>query len=81
TEVGDVALGEVRTKVATRDGGWVVNGEKYYSTGAIVADWIDVYAQRTDDGGPVIAAVAALQDGVILCDDWDGFGQATTGRG
>ncbi|CAK0523110.1 DszC family monooxygenase [Burkholderia pseudomallei] len=81
TEVGDVALGEVRTKVAKRDGGWVVNGEKYYSTGAIFADWIDVYAQRTDDGGPVIAAVAARQDGVILGDDWDGFGQATTGSG
>ncbi|ABC36037.1 acyl-CoA dehydrogenase family protein [Burkholderia thailandensis] len=81
TEVGDVALGEVRTKVAKRDGRWIVNGEKYYSTGAIFADWIDVYAQRADDGSPVIAAVATHQEGVIRDDDWDGFGQATTGSG
>ncbi|KWZ47635.1 monooxygenase [Burkholderia savannae] len=81
TEVGDVALGEVKTRVSKRDGRWVVNGAKYYSTGAIFADWIDVYAQRADDGSPVIAAVATHQAGVIRDDDWDGFGQATTGSG
>jgi alkylation response protein AidB-like acyl-CoA dehydrogenase len=80
TEAGDAALGSVKTRVAQRDGRWVVNGEKYYSTGSIFADWIDVYAQR-EDGGDVIVAVAARQPGVTLSDDWDGFGQRTTGSG
>ncbi|GAA3668322.1 acyl-CoA dehydrogenase family protein [Arthrobacter ginkgonis] len=82
TEVGDGALGEVGTKVSPDgSGGFVVNGTKYYSTGSIFADWIDTYAERTDTGARVIAAVPARQPGVRLEDDWDGFGQRTTGTG
>ncbi|MGI4855617.1 MAG: acyl-CoA dehydrogenase family protein [Janthinobacterium lividum] len=81
TEIGDVAIGDVITRV-THDGGkWVVNGRKYYSTGSIFADWIDVYARRDPDGLDVIAAVSAHQPGVRQSDDWDGFGQRTTGSG
>jgi alkylation response protein AidB-like acyl-CoA dehydrogenase len=82
TEVGAVKVGDVLTKV-TPDGrgGFVVNGTKYYSTGSIYADWIDTYAERTDTGARVIAAVGAHQPGVRLDDDWDGFGQRTTGTG
>jgi alkylation response protein AidB-like acyl-CoA dehydrogenase len=81
SEVGDVALGEVKTKVTRRDGRFVVNGSKYYSTGSLYADWIDVYAQREEDGSDVIAAVSTQQPGVVREDDWDGFGQTTTGSG
>jgi alkylation response protein AidB-like acyl-CoA dehydrogenase len=80
TEVGSVAIGDVITRV-TRDGaGWVVNGSKYYSTGSIFADWIDVFA-RDESGRDVIAAVRTDQPGVRRSDDWDGFGQRTTGSG
>lgn len=82
TEVGAVHVGDVLTKVAPDgNGGFVVNGTKYYSTGSIFADWIDTYAERTDTGQRVIAAVNAHQPGVRLEDDWDGFGQRTTGTG
>src|ERR1700735_1035222 len=81
TEVGNVALGSVVTKVAQDGDRWLLNGEKYYSTGSIFADWIDVYAQRAEDGSDVIVAVATQQPGVTLSDDWDGFGQRTTGSG
>ena len=80
TEVGNVALGSVITKVSRRGDRWVVNGAKYYSTGSIFADWIDVYAQHAD-GRDVIVAVPTKQPGVTLSDDWDGFGQRTTGSG
>lgn len=80
TEIGSVALGSVVTKVSRRGDRWVVNGEKYYSTGSIFADWIDVYAQHAD-GRDVIVAVPTKQPGVTLSDDWDGFGQRTTGSG
>ncbi|MGJ9403840.1 acyl-CoA dehydrogenase family protein [Arthrobacter sp. KK5.5] len=82
TEVGAVEIGDVLTKVtADGNGGFVVNGTKYYSTGSIYADWIDTYAERTDTGVRVIAAVNAHQPGVRIDDDWDGFGQRTTGTG
>ncbi|QNE44353.1 monooxygenase [Frigoribacterium sp. NBH87] len=82
TEVGTVQVGDVTTKVSPDpDGGFRVTGQKYYSTGSIFADWIDTYAERTDTGDRVIAIVDAHQDGVAHTDDWDGFGQRTTGSG
>jgi alkylation response protein AidB-like acyl-CoA dehydrogenase len=81
SEVGDVAVGALATKVSNRDGRFVLNGSKYYSTGSIFAEWIDVLAQREEDGSEVIAAVSTNQPGVIRKDDWDGFGQTTTGSG
>ncbi|WP_414439260.1 acyl-CoA dehydrogenase family protein [Burkholderia sp. 22PA0106] len=81
SEIGEAVIGEAGTKVHRRDGEWVVDGEKFYTTGSLYADWIDVYAQRAEDGLPVIAAVAAKQPGVEIADDWDGFGQRTTASG
>ncbi|MGO3765348.1 acyl-CoA dehydrogenase family protein [Glutamicibacter arilaitensis] len=82
TEVGAVKVGEVITKVSPDgEGGFRINGTKYYSTGSIFADWLDTYAERTDTGKRVIAAVNRHQPGVELADDWDGFGQRTTGTG
>ncbi|HET7866502.1 MAG TPA: acyl-CoA dehydrogenase family protein [Burkholderiaceae bacterium] len=81
TEVGSVAIGDVITKVSQKNGKWVVNGAKYYSTGSIFADWVDLYARRADNNADVIAAVSTHQPGVKQQDDWDGFGQRTTGSG
>ncbi|MCI0995955.1 acyl-CoA dehydrogenase family protein [Pseudomonas corrugata] len=81
TEIGDVKIGQVGTRVSRQGDQWVVNGTKYYSTGSIFADWIDLYAQRDDNGTDVIAAVRVQQPGVRQIDDWDGFGQRTTGSG
>lgn len=81
TEVGAVKIGDVITQVSNKDGHWVVNGRKFYSTGSIFADWIDLFARRTDNGQDVIAVVNTHQPGVKQFDDWDGFGQKTTGSG
>jgi alkylation response protein AidB-like acyl-CoA dehydrogenase len=95
TEVGTVKIGDVITQVtpnpavaADGSGAFLINGTKYYSTGSIFADWIDTFAQRTeiDANGDtvkvnVIALVNARQSGVTHRDDWDGFGQQTTGSG
>ena len=81
TEIGSVAIGDVITKVSPDGDKWKLNGEKFYSTGSIFSDWIDVYAQRSDTGGDVIAAVRTRQPGIVQSDDWDGFGQRTTGSG
>ena len=81
TEIGAVKLGQVITRLSRQGEQWVANGTKYYSTGSIFADWIDLYAQRDDNGADVIAAVNVHQPGVKQSDDWDGFGQRTTGSG
>jgi len=85
TEVGSVTIGDVITRVRPaangKPGELVVNGTKFYSTGSIFADWIDTFAQVGDTGKNVIAVVNAHQPGVTHSDNWDGFGQRTTGSG
>ncbi|WP_159502371.1 acyl-CoA dehydrogenase family protein [Microbacterium sp. 18062] len=81
TEIGDVQIGDVVTRVREREGALVVDGRKFYATGSIYADWIDVFARRDDTDEDVIALVPARQPGVTHVDDWDGFGQRTTGSG
>ncbi|EMH4163677.1 acyl-CoA dehydrogenase family protein [Pluralibacter gergoviae] len=81
TETGGVALGDVKTKVTPQENGWWLNGEKFYSTGTLYADWIDVFARRSDTQQDVIAVVSTAQDAVQREDDWDGFGQRLTGSG
>jgi alkylation response protein AidB-like acyl-CoA dehydrogenase len=81
TEIGTVKLGDVITRVSPNEKGWTLTGEKFYSTGTLFADWIDVYARRNDNQGDVIALVSTHQPGVTREDDWDGFGQRLTGSG
>lgn len=81
TEIGAVKIGDVITKVSRQGGQWVVNGKKYYTTGSIFAEWLDLFAQVEPSGELVIAATRTRQDGVHIEDDWDGFGQRTTGSG
>lgn len=82
TEVGGTGLGDVTTTVtAHADGSAEVSGSKYYSTGSIFAQWIDVYARDAATGEDVIAMVSTDQDAVQRSDDWTGFGQRTTGTG
>lgn len=64
----------------TREGDhWILHGKKYYSTGAIYADWIVVAA--VDGEERVSVAVPVTAPGVTREDDWDGFGQRLTGSG
>ncbi|MCE0491841.1 monooxygenase [Pantoea sp. Mb-10] len=81
SEIGSVKLGEVNTHVSPAEGEWRISGEKFYSTGTLYADWIDVYARRTDNGRDVIALVHTHQNEVERDDDWEGFGQRLTGSG
>ncbi len=67
------------TIVRDEEGGWLLNGKKFYSTGTIYADWIVATAM---DGGQLASlAFPATLPGVARLDDWDGFGQRMTGSG
>lgn len=82
TEIGHVKIGDVITRVTQNQAGQLlVNGQKFYSTGTIFADWIDLFALDETTNQHVIAAVSTAEPGVVIKDDWDGFGQRTTGSG
>ncbi len=59
---------------------YVVNGRKYYSTGAIFAHWIPILALN-DSEQAVLAFVPQGTPGLAISDDWSGFGQRTTASG
>jgi alkylation response protein AidB-like acyl-CoA dehydrogenase len=61
-----------------------ITGDKFYSTGAIFADYLLVSATRPEaakDELPVFAIVDARDLGVQRIDDWNGFGQRLTASG
>ena len=62
----------------TADG--VLNGQKFYSTGALFAHWVAVKALN-DEGKQVLAFIRRGTPGLRIVDDWSGFGQRTTASG
>ncbi|MGY8707445.1 acyl-CoA dehydrogenase family protein [Bradyrhizobium sp. 18BD] len=80
SEVGDTKLQAFSTIVSSKNGQLVLNGKKYYTTGTLFADWINVAAQH-ENGDPVGVVVSRHAPGVEVLDDWDGFGQALTASG
>lgn len=65
---------------AEPDGGYRLEGEKYYSTGCLYADYIAIPV-LTPQGDTATVIVPSTREGVDLVDDWDGFGQRLTGTG
>ncbi|MFC8525908.1 acyl-CoA dehydrogenase family protein [Nocardia sp. NPDC057227] len=68
------------TTLRTVDGKLLLNGTKYYSTGALYGDYLTVAAQD-DNGERVTAVVPADAPGVERIDDWAGFGQRASASG
>ncbi len=70
---------DLATTLTETDHGLVLNGRKYYTTGSIYADWIDLSARFGDEDYQVITSTHV--PGVQSVDDWKGFGQRLTGSG
>ena len=81
SEVGTKHVRDIRTTLTPSGRGWLLNGEKGYSTGALFADWIPVLAHLDTDGPLHVAWVERTAPGVTVVDDWDGLGQRTTASG
>ena len=63
-----------------RDGdAFRLDGEKYYCTGTLYADWVQAAAKEDEERISVL--VPTVAQGVTRIDDWDGFGQRLTGSG
>jgi SfnB family sulfur acquisition oxidoreductase len=61
-------------------GGYRISGRKFYSTGALFADYISVGA--ADEAGRRLTAIVPRDaPGLTITDDWSSFGQRTTASG
>ena len=71
---------DIKARITAKGDGFVLNGQKFYSTGALFAHWVAVKALN-DDGQQVLAFVPRGTPGLRIVDDWSGFGQRTTASG
>ncbi|GGR72306.1 SfnB family sulfur acquisition oxidoreductase [Nocardioides luteus] len=83
SEFGTKHVRDIRTALtpAREEGEWLLNGEKFYCTGSLFADYLAVLARRGVDGPLQVAWVRTETPGVEIIDDWDAVGQRTTGSG
>ncbi|MDX3926066.1 MAG: acyl-CoA dehydrogenase family protein [Shinella sp.] len=80
TEIGNASQEAFSTRISRKDGRLLLNGTKYYTTGSLFADWVDVGATGLDGEG-ITVQVRRNDPGVEVIDDWDGFGQILTASG
>lgn len=70
----------ITTQLSYVDEQYILNGEKFYSTGSAFADWLAIRA-LDPAGKTVLVIVDAKTQGVEILNDWDGFGQRNTASG
>ena len=80
SESGSRTAATFDTTLTPHGGGYLVNGEKFYATGALFADIVPVSATGPD-GRVHLAFAARDAKGLVVTDNWSGFGQRTTASG
>lgn len=80
SEANSKHVGAFETTVRRDGDAYVVNGEKFYATGALFAHFIHIGA--VDEAGNVFLAIPASDaPGLTIVDNWSSFGQRTTASG
>jgi SfnB family sulfur acquisition oxidoreductase len=86
SEAGSKTVADIRTSLrpaangVAADGDFILDGQKFYCTGSLLAHWLTVLA-KDQDGRTQVAVVSSHADGVSIVDDWAGMGQRTTASG
>lgn len=80
SEVGTKSVVDIQTRLIPTDGGYLLSGKKFYSSGALLADWVPVVAKDEADN-TVVAFVKKGTQGLTIINDWSSFGQRTTASG
>lgn len=80
TEANNGTYATIKTTVIRDGDRYKISGAKFYATGSLYADWLDVIG-KGEDGSLITTLVSRHQPGVVLTDDWPGFGQRTTASG
>ncbi|PLZ02132.1 SfnB family sulfur acquisition oxidoreductase [Burkholderia sp. WAC0059] len=80
SEKGTRNVLDLRTRIAKDGDDYVVDGTKFYSTGALFADYVPILGLDEARRG-WLAYVPKGTAGLEIVDDWSGFGQRTTASG
>ncbi|MFM0070827.1 SfnB family sulfur acquisition oxidoreductase [Paraburkholderia sediminicola] len=80
SEKGTKNVLDLKTSVKQDGGDYVVQGTKFYSTGALFADFVPVLGLDSERKG-WLAYIPKGTPGLTVIDDWSGFGQRTTASG
>ncbi|PKH22322.1 monooxygenase [Enterobacterales bacterium CwR94] len=80
SETGDAKQRQFGATLTQEGQHWRLNGTKFYTTGSLYSDWIDIGVSGEGDAVRAIA-VARHAPGVTVEDDWNGFGQTLTASG
>ncbi len=70
----------LKTTLTIENGKYILNGEKFYSTGTSFAHWLAIKAIHPE-GHVVLVIVNRNAQGIEVINDWNGFGQRTTASG
>lgn len=80
SEVGTARAEVLDTRLLESNEGLRLNGKKFYSTGALISDFIFAIANNAA-GDAVAVLLETGTPGYSVIDDWDGIGQRTTASG
>ena len=80
SEKGTKTVADFQTTLRLKDGHWVVNGEKFYATGALLAHRVHTVA-IDEQGQAQLVVLNRDSKGLTVINNWSGFGQRTTASG
>jgi SfnB family sulfur acquisition oxidoreductase len=80
SEAGTKNVMDFQTKIEPAGNDFLMNGKKFYSTGALFADYIPTAAVNADKNG-LLVIIPRETPGLTVIDDWSGFGQRVTASG
>ncbi|WP_322092159.1 SfnB family sulfur acquisition oxidoreductase [Paraburkholderia bannensis] len=80
SEKGTKNVLDLKTRVRQEGDDYVVDGTKFYSTGALFAHYVPVLGLDETRRG-WLAYIPQGTSGLTITDDWSGFGQRTTASG
>jgi SfnB family sulfur acquisition oxidoreductase len=79
-ESGSKTASDFQTRIARGADGFVLNGRKFYCSGALLAHLVPVAA--VDESGKFFLPIVERDaPGLTIIDDWSSFGQRTTASG
>ncbi len=79
-ERGTKTVFDFQARLTAEGDKFILNGKKFYSTGAVFAHWVPVVA-KDDNDRIMIVFVKRDRPGATVIDDWSSFGQRTTASG
>jgi SfnB family sulfur acquisition oxidoreductase len=80
SEAGSRTVEDFQTRIVPEGDHFIINGQKFYSTGALFAHWVPVSAVNEEKKG-LLVLLPKGTPGLTIIDDWSSFGQRTTASG